>query len=128
MLDMRFELQNQSHIPNLSNGFFFWKNKRCNHTYHQYAQDDQQGNPGSKPEPRGMVTGKHFQADKNEEDGQSDLQETELIDNIDQQKEHGPQTKYGENIREEYDVGVFGNRKNSGYGIDGKNQVGNLDN
>ena len=107
--------------------FFFGKNKRCHNAYGQYTQNNQQRITGSKPNLICIIASKHFKADKCQQYGQADLQVMELIDNIHQQEEHGPQAQDGKYIGEEYDIRVFGDRKNSRDRIDGKNKIGYFD-
>lgn len=49
------------------------------------------------------------------------------MDDVDQQEKHGTKAQNRKNVREKHDVGVFGYREDGWNGIDGKDEVGKLD-
>src|SRR5690606_16934944 len=75
-----------------------------------------------------VVVRQHFQANEYQQERKTHFEVMELVQDIHQEEKHGTQSQNGKYVGEENDVRIAGDRENGGYGIHGKDHVGELDN
>lgn len=107
------------------NGFFFGENQGTCDGYYQDAQYDEEGSGGRYVDMEELVPD-HLQSDKAQKYAQAVFQQPEFVGYVAQQEEQGPQSHNGENIGKEYDERVRSDREDGRNGIDGKDDVGEL--
>lgn len=56
----------------------------------------------------------HLRSYKDQQKGESRFEVVELVNDIDKQEKHGPQSQNSKNIGEKHNIGIFGDCKNGG--------------
>lgn len=93
---------------------------------YQYTKNDHERGDGTDFEVEELMSN-HFHAYEAEQQTQTVAQQPEEIGDIAEQEEEGTQAHDGEDVGEEDDVGVGGNGEYGRNAIDGKDNVGELD-